>query len=228
MLKVKKLCVYGVAAMSLGVPLQAALAQCGTASWYHEGSRTANGERYRPDGVTAAHRTLPFGTRVQVSNPRTGRSVTVRINDRGPFVRGRIIDLSRGAKQALGIDGLASVCLAVVGSGSTFASADEGDGVATRRASHRTRLASAYNETKTSTRISRRHMARLSGKQRLARAARNSHLAALERGEHAHGSRLHADVALSDRADRRAAMRDERRVSRAAAAAERAERDADL
>ena len=69
MLQMKKLCVYGVAAMSLGVPLQAALAQCGTASWYHEGSRTANGERYRPDGITAAHRTLPFGTRVEVRNP---------------------------------------------------------------------------------------------------------------------------------------------------------------
>ena len=71
--------------------------------------------------------------------------VTVRINDRGPFIRGRIIDLSRGAKQVLGMDGLASVCLAVVGSGSTFASADEGDRAVPSRASRRTRLASAYD-----------------------------------------------------------------------------------
>jgi rare lipoprotein A len=212
MLKVKKLCVYGVAAMSLGVPLRAALAQCGTASWYHEGSRTANGERYRPDGITAAHRTLPFGTRVEVRNPRTGRSVIVRINDRGPFVGGRIIDLSRGAKQVLGMDGLASVCLAVVGSGSTFASADEGDRAAPARANRRTRLASAYDETKTSTRISRRHLARLGGKQRLARAAHGTRLAALERRE--------------QRAEQMRARRAELRVARRANRA--AEEDADL
>src|SRR5688500_13511754 len=126
MYKVKKLCVYGVAAMSLGLPTQAALAQCGTASWYHEGARTANGERYRPDGITAAHRSLPFGTRVQVRNQRTGRTVTVRINDRGPFIGGRIIDLSRGAQRVLGMGGLAPVCLAVLGRGeSQVASAEQ-------------------------------------------------------------------------------------------------------
>jgi rare lipoprotein A len=115
MLKLKKLCVCGVAAMSLGTPFKAALAQCGTASWYHEGARTATGERYNPDGITAAHRSLPFGTRVEVRNQRTGRSVVVRINDRGPYIGGRIIDLSRGAKKVIGMDGLASVCLAVLG-----------------------------------------------------------------------------------------------------------------
>src|SRR5262245_41506287 len=128
MIRVKKLCVYGVAALSLGVPVQAAFAQCGTASWYHEGSRTANGERYRPDGISAAHRTLPFGTRVEVRNQRTGRSIVVRINDRGPFIRGRIIDLSRGAQRALGMGGLAPVCLAVLGRGpSVVASAEDGE-----------------------------------------------------------------------------------------------------
>jgi rare lipoprotein A len=101
-----------------------ASAQCGTASWYHEGARTATGERYRPDGITAAHRTLPFGTKVRVENRRTGRSVIVRINDRGPFIRGRIIDLSRGAKRVLGMDGLASVCLTVLGRGQQYAEND--------------------------------------------------------------------------------------------------------
>lgn len=93
----------------------AAQASCGTASWYHEGNKTANGERYNPDGITAAHRSLPFGTRVRVTHRRTGRSVIVRINDRGPFIRGRIIDLSRGAKRKLGMGGLAPVCLKVLG-----------------------------------------------------------------------------------------------------------------
>jgi rare lipoprotein A len=69
-----------------------AFAQSGIASVY-SGGRTANGEHARADGLTAAHRSLPFGTRVRVTNKHNGRSVVVRINDRGPFVRGRIIDL---------------------------------------------------------------------------------------------------------------------------------------
>lgn len=90
--------------------------ECGVASIYWEGSQTANGERYRPDGISAAHKTLPFGTRVAVRDKRTGRSVMVRINDRGPFIDGRIIDLSRGAARILGIldQGLADVCTEVV------------------------------------------------------------------------------------------------------------------
>ncbi len=96
---------------------QQASAECGIASTYSSGSRTANGERYNHMGVSAAHKSLPFGTRVVVRNQRTGRSITVRINDRGPFVGGRIIDLSTGAKNALGMDGLASVCLEVVSFG---------------------------------------------------------------------------------------------------------------
>src|SRR3712207_4051080 len=139
MTKVKKLCVYGVAAMALGIPLEAS-AQCGVASWYHEGSRTANGERYRPDGISAAHRSLPFGTRVLVRNQRTGRTVTVRINDRGPFSSGSIIDLSRGAQRIMGMDGVAPVCISVVGRGPSVASADEGGSRATQRS--RVRVAS--------------------------------------------------------------------------------------
>ncbi|ADP70017.1 rare lipoprotein A [Rhodomicrobium vannielii ATCC 17100] len=106
-----------MAAMSLAS--QQAFAECGIASTYSEGSRTANGEAYNHMGISAAHKTLPFGSRVVVRNQRTGRSITVRINDRGPFVGGRIIDLSTGAKNALGMDGLAPVCLEVVSFGSS-------------------------------------------------------------------------------------------------------------
>ena len=97
---------------------QQAFAECGIASTYAGGARTANGEHYNHMGISAAHKSLPFGTRVVVRNQRTGHSITVRINDRGPFVAGRIIDLSTGAKNALGMDGLASVCLEVVSYGS--------------------------------------------------------------------------------------------------------------
>lgn len=87
-----------------------AMAESGIASVYaYSGQRTANGERAQPNGFTAAHRTLPFGTQVRVTNNRNGRSIVVRINDRGPFVRGRVIDLTPAAAQALGFSGLASV-----------------------------------------------------------------------------------------------------------------------
>jgi rare lipoprotein A len=88
----------------------------GIASVY-SGRLTASGEPMRPDTMTAAHRTLPFGTQVTVLNRRNGRSVVVRINDRGPFVRGRVIDLSPAAAHELGIVGLASVTLTVGGTG---------------------------------------------------------------------------------------------------------------
>lgn len=78
----------------------------GVASYYADrfnGQRTANGERFSNAELTAAHRTLPFGSRVRVTNPRNGASVIVRINDRGPFTRGRTIDLSRAAAEQVGI-----------------------------------------------------------------------------------------------------------------------------
>ena len=78
----------------------------GIASYYgrrFHGRRTASGEPFDMHGFTAAHRTLPFGSLVRVTNPRNGRSVTVRINDRGPFVRGRTIDVSRAAAEELGM-----------------------------------------------------------------------------------------------------------------------------
>jgi rare lipoprotein A len=76
----------------------------GFASYYKTGRRTANGERFNPMGYTAAHRSLPFGTMVRVTNLKNGKSVTVRINDRGPFVGGRVIDLSYGAAMACGLN----------------------------------------------------------------------------------------------------------------------------
>ena len=82
----------------------------GIASVYSD-RHTASGEPMNPGAMTAAHRTLPFGTRVRVVNTHTGRSVVVRINDRGPFVGGRIIDLSPAAARAIGVSGLASVSL---------------------------------------------------------------------------------------------------------------------
>jgi rare lipoprotein A len=86
----------------------------GIASVYSD-RQTASGEAMDPGALTAAHRTLPFGTRVTVFNRDNGRSVVVRINDRGPFVQGRVIDLSPAAARALGVDGLARVSLVVGG-----------------------------------------------------------------------------------------------------------------
>jgi rare lipoprotein A len=80
-------------------------------AYYWEGSHTASGQPFNPHGLTAAHRTLPFGTHLTVSNPRTGKTVTVLINDRGPFVRGVSLDLSLGAAQAIGLHSTGSVCI---------------------------------------------------------------------------------------------------------------------
>ena len=77
----------------------------GLASYYAERQRLASDRAYNAAALTAAHRTLPFGTRVQVSDPKSGRSVIVTINDRGPFVRGRVLDLSPAAARALGMIG---------------------------------------------------------------------------------------------------------------------------
>jgi rare lipoprotein A len=88
--------------------------QRGGASWYgpgFHGRKTASGERFNANAMTAAHRSLPFGTRVRVVNERTGRAVVVRINDRGPFHGGRIIDLAQAPARALGITGTAYVSL---------------------------------------------------------------------------------------------------------------------
>ena len=82
------------------------LTQTGKASYYSDnlsGSKTANGEKYKPSELTAAHKKLPFGTNVKVTNLQNGKTVSVRINDRGPFVSGRIIDLSKAAAKEIGM-----------------------------------------------------------------------------------------------------------------------------
>ncbi len=91
-------------------------ASYGLASFYGHESQTASGEKFNAGELTAAHRTLPFGTRVRVTDVATGRSVTVRVNDRGPFVPGRVVDVSQGAAESLGIvgRGVAKVKLDVV------------------------------------------------------------------------------------------------------------------
>jgi rare lipoprotein A len=92
------------------------VASYGLASFYKYDGQTASGEKFDPQELTAAHRTLPFGTRLRVTNVATGRSVTVRVNDRGPFIPGRTVDLSYSAAETLGIveRGVAKVKLSVV------------------------------------------------------------------------------------------------------------------
>jgi rare lipoprotein A len=92
------------------------VASQGVASFYTEGQQTASGEKFDTHDLTAAHPTLPFGTRLRVTNVSTGRSVTVRVNDRGPYVPGRVVDVSHSAANALGMvqSGIAKVKLDVV------------------------------------------------------------------------------------------------------------------
>lgn len=92
----------------------------GSASWYggkFHGRKTANGERFDMNALTAAHKSLPFGTKVRVTNESNGKSVVVRINDRGPFVGKRVLDLSRGAANAVGMtkSGVAKVKIEILG-----------------------------------------------------------------------------------------------------------------
>jgi peptidoglycan lytic transglycosylase len=119
--KRKQAFAFAVAALSaavfLGEGTAEAASQCGKASWYSAGSRTASGERMNGNVFAAAHRTLPFGMEVQVVNLNNGRAVVVRINDRGPFVRGRVIDVTRAAAERLDLigAGVARVSVTVVG-----------------------------------------------------------------------------------------------------------------
>lgn len=109
--------VFGAAVSLQGNEAEASASQCGKASWYKMGHKTANGERMNAGALAGAHRTLPFGTKVRVENLGNGRSVVVRINDRGPFVHGRVIDVTQGAAERLGMirSGVASVKVTVVG-----------------------------------------------------------------------------------------------------------------
>jgi len=84
-------------------PVVATDGSVGIASFYKYEAKTASGEQFNPSELTAAHRTLPFGTRLRVTNVATGQSVTVRVNDRGPFIPGRVVDVSRSAAEELGM-----------------------------------------------------------------------------------------------------------------------------
>jgi rare lipoprotein A len=107
----KSICLLAACLQVVVVTPTIANAQSGVASVYstESGSHTASGARLNPGALTAAHRSLPFGSRVRVTNSHNGRSVVVTINDRGPFVRGRIIDVTPAAAHALGMSGLAPV-----------------------------------------------------------------------------------------------------------------------
>ena len=116
-----KLKLYLLLAATIGILLSTAPgysgSQSGIASVYssREGTRTASGVRLNDGALMAAHRSLPFGTKVKVTHRKTGKSVIVTITDRGPFVRGRVIDLTPAGARALGFSGLAPVTLEVLG-----------------------------------------------------------------------------------------------------------------
>jgi peptidoglycan lytic transglycosylase len=199
MIKSTTVCACVSALVGLTAFQTGASAQCGVASWYHEGSRTATGERYRPDGITAAHRSLPFGTMVRVENRRTGRSVVVRINDRGPFIRGRIIDLSRGAKRVIGMDGVAPVCLTVLGRGGAQYASDEPR--QRRRVASKGRHSTsrvAYNAIETSAEVDEDDVRPIHRKHRNHHAAKHSHTRTA-----AHHSRHNRGVHLASRQSHR-------------------------
>jgi rare lipoprotein A len=131
------LAALALAAAASLLPAEEGLAEEGLASWYggkFQGRRTASGEIFDTRQFTAAHRSLPFGTRVLVTNLSNGKSVAVRINDRGPFVAGRVIDLSLAAAEAIGLTGrgLATVRLEVL-TGGAAAGRPPGPGAAGQR-----------------------------------------------------------------------------------------------
>lgn len=115
---------FGIAVALVGAiaslpSTEASAAQCGRASWYKMGHTTASGEPMNAQALAAAHRYLPFGTKVRVENLNNGRSVVVRINDRGPYAGGRVIDVTQGAAEMLGMirSGTAKVKVTVVEGG---------------------------------------------------------------------------------------------------------------
>ena len=105
---------------AVAAPTTAQAKQCGNASWYgpgFHGRTTANGERFNQNAMTAAHKRLPFGAKIRVTNQLNGKSLTLRVNDRGPFAKGRILDASKAAAKQLGFQrrGHAPVCVRVIG-----------------------------------------------------------------------------------------------------------------
>jgi rare lipoprotein A len=121
----------GARADEAGIP-EARFTEVGTASWYgpgFHGRQTASGEIYDQNAMTAAHRTLPLGTVARVTNTDNGRSVVVLINDRGPYIRGRVIDVSKGVARRLGMidDGLVKVQIEILRGPETRIAKGDGD-----------------------------------------------------------------------------------------------------
>jgi len=106
-----------VVAVWIFMPRTTGATECGIASWYDLTSRNAEGKKENPEGLFAAHRTLPLGTRIEVRNLDNGRAADLTVNDRGPYVKGRIIDVTKGAAEKLGFlsDGTAHVRITVLG-----------------------------------------------------------------------------------------------------------------
>jgi rare lipoprotein A len=139
-----KMISVGLLGAAVLLPVSAAnAAQVGHASWYALHSRTASGEMMNPNELTAAHRSLPFGTRVLVENLNNGRSVVVRINDRGPFVGGRIIDLSKAAAASIGMVGSGTARVRVTTAGAKGGNAIAALGAASSKAKKGTQVAAA-------------------------------------------------------------------------------------
>jgi rare lipoprotein A len=105
MVNLKRMAALSAACIAFAPIASAKASEAGTglASWYQLPGRTACGHRHNPDGMTAAHRSLPCGTKIRVTNLSNGRSAVVTVVDRGPFVRGRIVDVSRGAARHIGL-----------------------------------------------------------------------------------------------------------------------------
>ena len=140
----------GVIGAALLLPELAQAEQTGHASWYALHSRTASGEMMNPSAMTAAHRSLPFGTKVVVENLNNGKAVVVRINDRGPFIKGRIIDVSKAAASVLGMlgSGTARVKVSTSGGSSHKVAAKEESPVKVETATNKMESASADKSAK--------------------------------------------------------------------------------
>jgi rare lipoprotein A len=156
-----KIVAMGLIGGAILLPINAAQAeQVGHASWYALHSRTASGEIMKPGDLTAAHRSLPFGTRVLVENLSNGHSVVVRINDRGPFVAGRIIDVSKAAASSLGMlgSGTASVRVSAAGGASASKAAPKIAGL--MRSAPQARLVAARASTRKTVAVASRELRR--------------------------------------------------------------------
>jgi rare lipoprotein A len=154
-----KIVAMGLIGGAILLPINVAQAeQVGHASWYALHSRTASGEIMKPGDLTAAHRSLPFGTRVLVENLSNGHSVVVRINDRGPFVPGRIIDVSKAAASSLGMLGSGTARVRVSSAGGASAKHSEPKVAGLMRSTPQVRLVAARASTRKTVTVASREL----------------------------------------------------------------------